>query len=446
MWQRIRWPASTSTQRRLGLLADRAELPRAARVEDAAGRRRGGARDVAFEPDPLASAAVDRRHRREQRLGVRVVRPLEHDLRRAELHQPAQVEHGDPVRDVAHDAEVVRDEEERDAALRLQLDEEVEDRRLHRDVERRGRLVADDELRRRPRTRARSRRAASARRRAATGFCVSVRSESRTLSVSSSIRFSAGAPLRPASFLSERRRIRRTEWRRFSAESGFWNTIWSARSSSVERCWKRGASAVPSSSTTPLDGSTIPSSARASVVLPLPDSPTRPSVSPAQISPETPASACTSWPCCLNTLPRSSKRTTGAAVRSTGRHREVAAPPRGGARWPGRGASSGPRGPLPTAVVGRLLGAAAVVGERAAVDEDAARELRTEARQEAGDRVEPSRGPSALRRAGCSAGARPCTGAAGRSAPPRPAPPRRAAPRRARRRGRTSSRSRRGCG
>ena len=32
-------------------------------------------------------------------------------------------------------------------SLGLQLDEQVEDRRLHRDVERRGRLVADDELR-----------------------------------------------------------------------------------------------------------------------------------------------------------------------------------------------------------------------------------------------------------------------------------------------------------
>ena len=32
-------------------------------------------------------------------------------------------------------------------SLRLELDEQVEDRRLHRDVERRGRLVADDEAR-----------------------------------------------------------------------------------------------------------------------------------------------------------------------------------------------------------------------------------------------------------------------------------------------------------
>ena len=76
-----------------------------------------------------------------------MVRPAEDGLRAPELHQPAEVEHGDAVGEVADDAEVVRDEEVGDAALRLQLDEQVEDRRLHRHVERRGRLVADDELR-----------------------------------------------------------------------------------------------------------------------------------------------------------------------------------------------------------------------------------------------------------------------------------------------------------
>ena len=68
-------------------------------------------------------------------------------LGRAELHQPAEVEHGDAVGEVADDAEVVRDEEVADALRRLQLDEQVEDRRLHRHVERRRRLVADDEAR-----------------------------------------------------------------------------------------------------------------------------------------------------------------------------------------------------------------------------------------------------------------------------------------------------------
>src|SRR6185437_7362214 len=41
----------------------------------------------------------------------------------------------------------VRDEEVGDLTLRLQLDEQVEDRSLNRDVQRGGRLVADDELR-----------------------------------------------------------------------------------------------------------------------------------------------------------------------------------------------------------------------------------------------------------------------------------------------------------
>ena len=79
-------------------------------------RRRGRARDVALEPDALAPAAVDRRHRREKRLGVRVVRPVEDDVSGAELHHAAEVEDGDPVGEVAHDAEVVRDEEVRDPA------------------------------------------------------------------------------------------------------------------------------------------------------------------------------------------------------------------------------------------------------------------------------------------------------------------------------------------
>ena len=58
-------------QRRLLRLADRAELPGAARVEDAAARRRCGARDLALQLDALAAVAVDRRHGRQQRLGVR---------------------------------------------------------------------------------------------------------------------------------------------------------------------------------------------------------------------------------------------------------------------------------------------------------------------------------------------------------------------------------------
>ena len=42
--------------------------------------------------------------------------------------------------------QVVRDHEQADPAFALQLQQQVEDLRLHGDVERRGRLVADHEL------------------------------------------------------------------------------------------------------------------------------------------------------------------------------------------------------------------------------------------------------------------------------------------------------------
>ena len=87
------------------------------------------------------------RHRGEERLRVGVVRAAEDRLRVADLLQAAEVHDRDPVGDVADDAEVVRDEDVAHAFLRLQLDEEVEDRRLHRDVERRRGLVAEDDAR-----------------------------------------------------------------------------------------------------------------------------------------------------------------------------------------------------------------------------------------------------------------------------------------------------------
>ena len=63
------------------------------------------------------------------------------------LDDPAEVHHGDPGRDVAHDREIVGDEEVRETEALLQVREQVDHLRLDRDVERRHRLVADDEPR-----------------------------------------------------------------------------------------------------------------------------------------------------------------------------------------------------------------------------------------------------------------------------------------------------------
>ena len=70
------------------------------------------------------------------------------DLRgRSLLDDLAAADDGDVVRDLGDDAEVVRDEHVADAELALQPRQQAQHLVLHRDVERRHRLVEVDELR-----------------------------------------------------------------------------------------------------------------------------------------------------------------------------------------------------------------------------------------------------------------------------------------------------------
>ena len=64
-----------------------------------------------------------------------------------QLDQLADVHHRHPVADVLDHAQVVGDEQVGQAELLLQVLQQVEDLRLDRDVQRRDRLVADDQLR-----------------------------------------------------------------------------------------------------------------------------------------------------------------------------------------------------------------------------------------------------------------------------------------------------------
>ena len=66
---------------------------------------------------------------------------------RRELDNSTEIHHRDAVRDVLDDCEVMRNEKIGQAELRLQIDQQVDDLRLHRHVERRDRFVADDHLR-----------------------------------------------------------------------------------------------------------------------------------------------------------------------------------------------------------------------------------------------------------------------------------------------------------
>ena len=107
----------------------------------------------------MRSAAVGRREagrRGQQRLRVGVQRAREDALLAALLHGQAEVHHQHVVRDVPDDAEIVRNEEVREAEVALQVGKQVQHLRLDRDVERRDRLVGHDQRRiqhQRPRNR-----------------------------------------------------------------------------------------------------------------------------------------------------------------------------------------------------------------------------------------------------------------------------------------------------
>ena len=66
---------------------------------------------------------------------------------RRDLDDAAEIHHRDAVGDVTHDREVVRDEEIGQLEVSLELFEQIDDLRPNRNVERRDRLVADDEVR-----------------------------------------------------------------------------------------------------------------------------------------------------------------------------------------------------------------------------------------------------------------------------------------------------------
>ena len=105
------------------------------------------------EPAPMKvicghgiASGCDFEGRADQPAGVVGFRVHQHLGDRAFLHDPAVLHHDDPVAERAHDLEVVADEEVAEAPLALEPAQEVDDLRLNREVEGRGRLVEQDEL------------------------------------------------------------------------------------------------------------------------------------------------------------------------------------------------------------------------------------------------------------------------------------------------------------
>jgi len=119
-----------------------------ARVEVASRRRFGRIGDFACQQDLLTfEAGIRLGDGREKRLAVGVCRVAEQLDRRSEFCHLAHVHHADPVRNVADHAQVVRDEQIAQVEPLLQFEQQVEDLCAHRHIERRDRLVTDDELR-----------------------------------------------------------------------------------------------------------------------------------------------------------------------------------------------------------------------------------------------------------------------------------------------------------
>ena len=103
----------------------------------------------------IAPSICSRRARSSSIAGIEPIRPtrvrmrgrMDDRLDRADLDDPAGVHHGDAVAGLGDHAHVVGDQHDRRAVLLAQALEQRNDLRLDRDVERRRRLVGDDQLR-----------------------------------------------------------------------------------------------------------------------------------------------------------------------------------------------------------------------------------------------------------------------------------------------------------
>src|SRR5262249_38320323 len=140
--------AAVTVEALLGRLLDAATLDRsrAAGMKGASGRE-------GREIGRLARNAVERltdaqlRDRVEERLRVGMPGAVEEAAHRLHLHDLARVHHADPVAHLGDDAEVVCDEDQRDAGRALEILQEIQVLQLDRDVEVGGGLIGDDDAR-----------------------------------------------------------------------------------------------------------------------------------------------------------------------------------------------------------------------------------------------------------------------------------------------------------
>ena len=184
----------------LGRARRRLALERAARAEAAARRRRDRARDLAVEHDPRPRPLDDRIRDdggREQRLRVRVLRRARRAPRAGASSTilPRYITATRSQRYSTVARSWLMNRHEKPSSL-LEVAQQVEDRRLHGDVERGHGLVRDQQASARRSARARGRRAGAARRRARAGSGSAAPARSPTASNSSATRASSSRAAR----------------------------------------------------------------------------------------------------------------------------------------------------------------------------------------------------------------------------------------------------------
>src|SRR5438128_711616 len=93
-----------------------------------------------FRPLGESWNRIDEQH------GVRMKRPPHDFLGRPDLYDSAEVHYAYSVAHVADNVDVVRDEQEGELQLSLQVEQQIQDLRLHRYIQRACRLVENHEL------------------------------------------------------------------------------------------------------------------------------------------------------------------------------------------------------------------------------------------------------------------------------------------------------------
>ena len=133
----------------MGDLQQRLSLVGAPRLDILAFHQRAAARrlDLANGLQPLARFHVEARDGMQQRLEVRVPGVAKDIVQAAAFHHLAVVHHDHLVGDVGDDAQVVRDDQHGHVELALKIVHQLQDLRLYRDVQRRRRLVGDQQRR-----------------------------------------------------------------------------------------------------------------------------------------------------------------------------------------------------------------------------------------------------------------------------------------------------------